>query len=98
MEAGSGKTLYVHIGLHKTGSTSLQNFLQLNEATLLAGGLYIPRSGRHQRELTAPTIIHSHLSWQYLGRPLFDPAAAWSCRGSGRDRDHHDSPPFPTVR
>ncbi|OHC45304.1 MAG: hypothetical protein A2092_13725 [Rhodobacteraceae bacterium GWE1_64_9] len=75
MEAGSRKTLYVHIGLHKTGSTSLQNFLQLNEATLLAGGLYIPRSGRHQRELTAPTIIHSHLSWQYLGRPLFDPAA-----------------------
>ena len=75
MEAGSRKTLFVHIGLHKTGSTSLQNFLQLNEATLLAGGLYIPRSGRHQREFTAPTIIHSHLSWQYLRRSLYDPAA-----------------------
>lgn len=42
MEAGSRKTLYVHIGLHKTGSTSLQNFLQLNEATLLG---YIEKGG-----------------------------------------------------
>jgi len=34
------KTLYIHIGCHKTGTTSIQHTLALNESVLQAKGLY----------------------------------------------------------
>lgn len=38
------KTLYVHIGTHKTGTTSIQAFLRRNAVALLERGIYVPAS------------------------------------------------------
>lgn len=41
------KTLYIHIGTPKTGTTSLQNFLEDNQAELLKHGVYYPLNLGH---------------------------------------------------
>jgi len=33
---------YVHIGQHKTGTTSIQHYLQTHRETLMSAGLYVP--------------------------------------------------------
>lgn len=38
--------IYLHIGLHKTGTTAIQQFLKLNTAALEATGYYYPTTGR----------------------------------------------------
>ncbi|QFT83272.1 hypothetical protein FIU89_21805 (plasmid) [Roseovarius sp. THAF27] len=43
------KTLYLHIGLHKTGSTSLQSALFENLDLLKARGYLLPEAGRRHR-------------------------------------------------
>src|SRR5690349_17435208 len=35
---------YIHVGPHKTGTTSIQWFLQENRAELLKGGYFVPES------------------------------------------------------
>jgi hypothetical protein len=40
------KTLLVHIGTHKTGTTSLQIFLEQNRKMIEKAGLTLPRAGR----------------------------------------------------
>ena len=35
---------YIHVGPHKTGTTSIQWFLQENSAELLAYGYFVPES------------------------------------------------------
>lgn len=62
------KTIYLHIGFHKTGSTTLQTFLYQHEKSLLDQGLYIPLACRQRRS----SIIHSNLSWDLLGSNSFD--------------------------
>jgi hypothetical protein len=39
------KTIFIHIGTHKTGSTSIQYFLQENAERLKHCGVYVARSG-----------------------------------------------------
>lgn len=41
------KTLYIHIGTQKTGTTSLQNFLEDNQEELLKHGVYYPLNLGH---------------------------------------------------
>lgn len=41
------RTLYLHIGSHKTGTTSIQNFLSKNCDTLLQRGVYYPLSSNN---------------------------------------------------
>ena len=41
------KTLYLHIGHYKTGTTALQSFLTINDKALLRQGLDYLSSGRH---------------------------------------------------
>ncbi len=41
------KTLYLHIGMTKTGSSSIQHFLYLNRTELLKQGLYYPVALTH---------------------------------------------------
>jgi len=41
------KTLYLHIGTHKTGSTTLQTFLTHNKRTLEAKGIFYPTNGSY---------------------------------------------------
>ena len=56
------KTVYLHIGTHKTGSTSLQFFLHRAEAALRERGVLYPRAGRSERLWFA----HHALAWAVL--------------------------------
>jgi hypothetical protein len=60
-------TVYIHIGLHKTGSTSLQHFLQLNEERLAERGWHIPRAGRGKGK----GANQHNLAWHLANRPRF---------------------------
>jgi hypothetical protein len=39
------KTIYLHVGLHKTATTALQHFLYSNQQALLDAGIYYPKTG-----------------------------------------------------
>ena len=55
------KTIYLHIGTHKTGTTSLQKLLTSNRQKLLSHGYYYPASA------TLPFIPGHHmLAWALL--------------------------------
>jgi hypothetical protein len=57
-------TVYVHIGLHKTGTSSIQTFLKRNKPALQARGYLYPRTG-----WTAGG--HHNLAYELLGRKRF---------------------------
>jgi hypothetical protein len=64
--------IVIHIGLRKSGSTSLQYFLSANEAALRGIGVEYPRLGRSGR-LTQ--TAHRNLQCELRGRAaVFDPA------------------------
>ena len=52
---------FIHCGLHKTGTTALQNFFARNAQALLDAGLHYPGSG------TSVGGAHHNLAWE-LGR------------------------------
>ena len=52
------KKIYIHIGLYKTGSTTLQAFLQANQNNLLNYGYLYPRTGALGR-----FEAHHNLAW-----------------------------------
>ena len=62
-------TCYLHLGTHKTGTTSLQVFLTSNQARLARAGLYVPRAGRPWPPLSG----HHNVAWELNGDPRFDP-------------------------
>lgn len=41
----ANRVCYIHIGPHKTGTTSIQWFLKENRAELLKRGYFVPESG-----------------------------------------------------
>jgi len=61
------KKIYLHIGLHKTGSTSLQSFLCQNKDSLLRNGYLHPHQG-----LSAAKRCHHNLAWQATSDHRFD--------------------------
>jgi hypothetical protein len=64
--------IVIHIGLRKSGSSSLQYFLSANEAALRDAGVEYPRLGRSGR-LTQ--TAHRNLQCELRGRnAVFDPA------------------------
>ncbi|WP_411827576.1 hypothetical protein [Luteolibacter sp. AS25] len=62
------KKLILHIGFHKTGSTTLQSFFAKNENELRRRGLWIANAGRENKA----HLIHSHLFWDLVESDLFD--------------------------
>jgi hypothetical protein len=61
------RTCYIHVGPHKTGTTSIQWFLQENRAELLKHGYFVPESGNvhggHHpivRQLCGQEVPHHH--------------------------------------
>lgn len=60
------RKLYLHVGLHKTGTSSIQNWLAGNREALLAAGFVYPCSSVHHNDLylglcSAPEREHSNL-------------------------------------
>jgi hypothetical protein len=66
----SERVCLLHIGTHKTGTTSLQLFFEENKAVLSGCGVHVPRAGRYQN-----LPGHHFIAWNMLadGRsPHFD--------------------------
>jgi hypothetical protein len=61
---------YIHIGTHKTGTTSIQATLGINDVALLAHDVYIPRTGR----LHVSYGGHHNIAWELLGSTSFERA------------------------
>ena len=66
--ASGERKCYVHVGTHKTGTTSIQWFLRNNRALLAAHGVLIPRSGRSKNDAG-----HHNLTQELLASPEFAP-------------------------
>ena len=47
MNTSKKKTIYLHIGRHKTGTSSIQNFIASYPESLSSQSLYYPETGRH---------------------------------------------------
>jgi hypothetical protein len=60
-------TVYLHIGLHKTGTSSLQSFFSANRAAFEAGGYAIPQAGWMDG-------AHHNIPLEILRKPKFDAA------------------------
>lgn len=54
------KTIFIHIGPHKTGTTTIQSNLYLNENVLLSSGVLCPKSGRTSKT----TAANHNLAWE----------------------------------
>jgi hypothetical protein len=64
--ATSSKRCFIHVGTHKTGTTSIQAFLRDNEERLGAHGVIIPKAGRGE-----DAAGHHNLTLQLLGDHAF---------------------------
>jgi hypothetical protein len=62
------KTIFVHIGTHKTGSTSIQSFLRRQSDQLKRCGILVPRSGT-----LSWNSGHHNIAWEIRGDPLLEP-------------------------
>lgn len=63
------KRLIIHVGTHKTGTTSIQFFLAQHRAALKAAGIFVPRAGTGIAD--APTG-HHNIAYELCGDPNFD--------------------------
>lgn len=72
---GLAFTCFLHIGTHKTGTTSLQRALCADEELFWANGIHIPQAGRF-----GGSGGHHNIAWELNGDERFDPA-----RGSFAD-------------
>ena len=61
--------LFVHVGTHKTGTTSIQVFLRGHAAALRRQGLYVPTTGTID-----PQSGHHNLAWELYADERFDRA------------------------
>jgi hypothetical protein len=59
----------VHAGLHKTGTTAIQNYLGAHASEFLSKGFLYPQAGRLDG-----SAGHHNLAWQLSGDHRFDPA------------------------
>jgi hypothetical protein len=62
----ASKIAVVHIGTHKTGTTSLQSMIARNETYFAEQGLYYPTAGRAGDG-------HHNLAWELNGDERYDP-------------------------
>ncbi|BBK36537.1 hypothetical protein STAQ_16150 [Allostella sp. ATCC 35155] len=70
--------LFMHIGLHKTGTTSLQSYFARNRDTLAASGLTVPRAGV-PRQFDGHHLLPWTLNSKYPERLSgIDPDTLWN--------------------
>jgi hypothetical protein len=83
------RTALLHCGLHKTGTTALQNALRDHPAALLQAAFHCPRAGR----IDALGGGHHNLAWQLAGDRRFD-AAAGDLAALGQELAAHPGNPI----
>jgi len=66
--ADFSKTLFVHIGTHKTGTTSIQNFLRNHATSLNECGVFVPKSGTLDENSG-----HHNIAWEMRKDRRYDP-------------------------
>jgi hypothetical protein len=64
------KLLLLHVGTHKTGTTSLQAALAASSGALASNGTLYPETGRIN-------VGHHNIAWGLIGDERFDPAAGY---------------------
>jgi hypothetical protein len=63
----NGRAVYLHIGTHKTGTTSLQAFVTANAQPLGTLGVHVPRAGRPIRHFGSAYVGHHNVAWELSG-------------------------------
>lgn len=64
------KRCYIHLGIHKTGSTAIQHALGKGRDFLLQENIYVPRAG-----MAAPDVAaHHHIAFELNDPKRFEPA------------------------
>lgn len=69
-----GRRIFIHIGTHKTGTTSIQSLLLQRAMRLEEQGIYVPETGRPQPQTGPQTSGHHNLAWALYGDPRARPA------------------------
>lgn len=84
------KSLVIHVGVHKTGTTAIQHFLWRHAADLEQCGLVYPLAGRP--EGAANPFGHHEIPWSFSERGLYSPRELLP-----RVRDEIAAAPAPTA-
>ena len=67
--SGYTRTVAIHTGVHKTGTTSLQSYFATRTRWPWGNAVLYPRSGRSPRYVPA----HHNIAWEVSGDPRFTP-------------------------
>ena len=67
--SSSRGTAFVHVGTHKTGTTSLQVLLASNDHALQRADVFVPQTGR----ISTASAGHHNIAWELANDPQFDP-------------------------
>ena len=65
--------LIVHIGIYKTGTTSLQSVLSANRGILKAHGVHYPDHGLDSHSTLASSVMQKNWGWADRGETTFSP-------------------------
>ncbi len=74
--------IFLHIGTHKTGTTSLQVFLRESENALARQGILVPDSGSPKGKSYNVSCGHHELAWYLLGKHNTNSDASWTALSS----------------
>jgi len=77
------RPVVLHVGMHKTGTTSLQTMIARNREHFAAQGLYYPGTGQ-----VGVGDGQHNLAWELNGDERFDPGAGTLADLAGELRDH----------
>ncbi len=70
---GEERVVYLHVGTHKTGTTSIQAMLAMNEGALARNGLLVPRAGRPAQRWGTWNCGHHNVAWELGGLAEYRP-------------------------
>lgn len=74
MPTSNLKTCFIHIGTHKTGTSSVQAFLRINDLLLGERGVFVPRFGRPLNHFANDQKCgHHNVPWEMLEGAQFEP-------------------------
>jgi hypothetical protein len=68
------RDFFMHVGTHKTGTTSLQGFMAQNHRLLRRWGVLYPFAGRRRTPAAEEMSGHHNLAWEMNDDPRFDVA------------------------